>query len=367
MEKKRIKILYLIPELPNAGQERQLYYLLQSIDQQKYPTAVAVWNYLESDHYVRPIQDLGITIFPLSPEVSIASKILGLKRIVNEVKPEIIHVFAFHLNFIAWIVSLFQRSIPVGGLRNTHQFYLERVNRIIGIVSSLFPGNKIANNYKGAKELDNYSKFIKLKTYVVTNKLKLSDFESVENKVGESFKIACIGRLDKEKRWDVALKVFKKLKDSGFGISVEIAGNGLLKDELENAIGEQNLQNEIKLIGNVNDVSSFFSRNNIQVHTADFEGMPNVIMEAMACGRAVVATNAGDTSQLIENGINGYVVNCGDVEGLYRRIVSLIEDPSMCIAMGLKGREIAENRFKVELLRKETFDIYKKIGWKENL
>ena len=62
-------------------------------------------------------------------------------------------------------------------------------------------------------------------------------------------------------------------------------------------------------------------------HTSDIEGCPNVVMEAMACGRAVVAMDAGDIPSLVEDRKTGFVVRCGDDATFTRRLGELITKP----------------------------------------
>jgi glycosyltransferase involved in cell wall biosynthesis len=88
-------------------------------------------------------------------------------------------------------------------------------------------------------------------------------------------------------------------------------------------------------------------------------------MEAMACGRAVVATDAGDVPSLIENGKTGFVVRRGDDATLCSRMVTLMTDLDLCRTMGEAGRAQAERLFGLDRLVSETLAAYRAMGWKE--
>jgi glycosyltransferase involved in cell wall biosynthesis len=88
-------------------------------------------------------------------------------------------------------------------------------------------------------------------------------------------------------------------------------------------------------------------------------------MEAMACGRAVVATDAGDVPLLVEDGKTGFVVRRGEDAALVDRMIRLITDRELCRRMGEAGRAKAEQEFGLDRLVAETLAGYRNAGWKD--
>jgi glycosyltransferase involved in cell wall biosynthesis len=119
------------------------------------------------------------------------------------------------------------------------------------------------------------------------------------------------------------------------------------------------------LIGYTENISGLLANARFLVHTSDSEGCPNVVMEAMACGRAVVATDAGDVPCLIEDGKTGFVVPRGDEAALLARIITLMTDHDLCRRMGEAGRVKAERQFGLDRLVSETLAAYRAMGWKD--
>jgi glycosyltransferase involved in cell wall biosynthesis len=121
----------------------------------------------------------------------------------------------------------------------------------------------------------------------------------------------------------------------------------------------------VRFLGARHDIPALLAKAAFLVHTAEDEGCPNVIMEAMACGRAIVATDAGDVPLLIDNGKTGFVVPRDDEAALGSQIATLLKDTDFCRRMGEAGRIKAEQDFGIERLRSETFAAYRAEGWED--
>ena len=146
---------------------------------------------------------------------------------------------------------------------------------------------------------------------------------------------------------------------------LQIAGEGPLRKTLEQKTSDLGVTDRVEFIGHAHEMPKLLADASFLVHTSDIEGCPNVVMEAMACGRAVVATDVGDVPYLVENGRTGYVVRCGDHEALVGRLTELITNPGLCRTMGEAGRAKAEREFGLRRLVSETFAVYQSLGWKD--
>jgi glycosyltransferase involved in cell wall biosynthesis len=159
--------------------------------------------------------------------------------------------------------------------------------------------------------------------------------------------------------------VVHRLKKDGFHILVKIAGDGPLRDDLESQARELGIEDTVEFVGQTIDVPKLMSEGAILVHTSDSEGYPNVVMEAMASGRPVVATNVGDTSRLIEDGRTGFLVQAGDDEALTRRLAVLLTDRNLRESMGQAARTKAEREFSLSRLVDQTLIAYRSCGWRD--
>ena len=89
--------------------------------------------------------------------------------------------------------------------------------------------------------------------------------------------------------------------------------------------------------------------------------MPNTVLEGMACGLPVVATRASGLEELVQEGVNGYLVDINDPAGLAERLADLVNNPYERQRMGKESRKIAEREFAWEHITEQYVEIYERI------
>jgi glycosyltransferase involved in cell wall biosynthesis len=358
------RILYLIGQLGVGGYERQLYYLLQALDRQSYRSAVVVWGSAHCSPYVSRITALGIPVYSFSDPVSPLSKLMALRRLVSFLAPEVIHSYSFYTNFPAWWSTRGTRTMAVGSIRNNFVSEIRESGPVLGRLSARWPALQICNSVAAKTAVASAKGLFKpSRLHVVMNGIDIQHFHAQALPAGDPVLLA-VGRLSPQKRWDRLLKAIAMVKQRGLRFSVRHAGGGPLRSALEeeaNALGVGDL---IQFLGIRQDMPALFANSTFLVHTAEEEGCPNVIMEAMACGRAVVATDAGHSPQLVEDGKTGYIVERGDGQALGARIGALVANRELAMQMGQAGREKAVREFGIQQLLADTLRAYQDAGWK---
>ena len=156
------------------------------------------------------------------------------------------------------------------------------------------------------------------------------------------------------------------LKQQGFDFELQIAGDGPLRESLEQHAQAAGLSECVKFLGYRSDTAELLAKAQCLVHPSDSEGCPNVVMEAMACGRPVIATAVGDIPELIDNGTTGFLVPRGDTQALTQRLAQLWTNADEFRRMGQAGREKAEREFGIERLVEETLTVYRFAGWQDS-
>jgi glycosyltransferase involved in cell wall biosynthesis len=358
------RILYVVGQLGAGGLERQLCSLLQHINRDVYRPEVVVWNFRREDKYVAAIRSLNVPLHCFRQELSGIQKVFTLRRLVKCLRPELVHSYSFHTNVAVWWATLGTPIVPVGAVQSDFIHDMASCGFLLGRLSARWPRHQIYNNFAGAQNAHkSYSLFTPSRISVVWNGLDLKQFDDSPLPADGQVRILGVGSLLHLKRWDRLISAAASLKASGFDFLLEIAGAGPLREALEQQARSLNLTDRVTFKGHSDDVPALLANSTFLAHTSDIEGCPNVVMEAMACGRAVVATDAGDIPALIDEGRTGFVVTRGDHANLVKQLSTLISDRKLCRQMGSAARLKAEQRFGMSRLLADTFAAYRAAGW----
>jgi glycosyltransferase involved in cell wall biosynthesis len=151
-----------------------------------------------------------------------------------------------------------------------------------------------------------------------------------------------------------AARVVRELPDARF----LIVGDGELRDTLEKQIKTLALDRHVFLTGFRADALSLMKSFDLFAMSSVTEGLGSVVLEAMACRRAVVATRAGGLPEVVNDGVTGLLVPPQDDEALAQAIVSLLRDPSRRQTMGDAGYARVASEFSIEKMVSETVRVY---------
>lgn len=152
--------------------------------------------------------------------------------------------------------------------------------------------------------------------------------------------IGATGRLAKQKGFDILIRAFGAVRDRFPDAYLVIAGEGHERKSLTELIGRLGLSDSVSLPGFVNDIDAFYRSLTIFALPSRFEGMPNALLEAMAAGVPVVASQVSGVAELLVDGETGRLVQAEDVEGLAATIVDLLGDERQRSHMAERARRL---------------------------
>lgn len=173
--------------------------------------------------------------------------------------------------------------------------------------------------------------------------------------------IGTIARLAPQKGLCYLIKAMKQVIHSKPNTILVIAGDGPLRDELEDLASEEDVLSHIRFLGFVQDIGSLLELIHVFVLPSWTEGLPITILEALLAGKAVVATKVGGIPEVIENERNGLLVEPRNPDVLAAQILRLLDDDELRTRLGDTGRRIVKDRFSIEHMVAEYCSIYEEV------
>jgi len=339
--------------LGQGGAERQLFYIAKALIQQEcFPD---VFTFSEGGYWEAPLRELGVRVFSITER----SKVARFKKFVNFIKRgnyQYIHSQQFCTNLYAVAASLLGNVKCIGSIRNNVISEIRDMG-LMGWFSLILPMQIVANSKCGIENATQY--FRNPKTiYFLPNVVDTDVFspEALRNPTN-LFKVVTVGTVWKPKRIDRVIEIAEILKQRAErNIIFEIIGDG---DELNwmMALAKSKglLDSMVFFKGRSGNVASDYRNADALLLTSDFEGTPNVVLEAMSSGLPVVASSVGDVSRIIKNGETGFFVEHQDLMKMANIIEMLSQNPVLCSSVGRKARSyILENHSQVMLAQKLT-------------
>ncbi len=162
--------------------------------------------------------------------------------------------------------------------------------------------------------------------------------------------IISAGRLSNQKGFTHLLKAAAILKEKRNDLIIIIYGEGRLKEKLQNEMKQLNLEDTIVFGGFKNELAPYFKGCDLFVLTSEFEGMPNVVMEAMAVGKAVVATDVNGVRELLDNQKSGMIIPPKDPKAIAKAINSIIDDEEKLKFFGKEGLKKVKEFFTIPIM-----------------
>ena len=290
----------------------------------------------------------------------IVSRYQDIKKKLKEIKPDVTVNFWFQS---AYMTALMKKSIT------GKVIYSERgdpgdkeYSGMMGIVRSLtLPRiDGFVFQSKGAQSFFNNS--VQSRSTVIPNPV----FVKAENypEVKERRKaIVTVGRLHPQKNHKLLIDAFALVADLISDYTLEIYGDGELKDELQRQIGDLGLNNRVFLKGTSKEIHKLIYDAALFVLSSDYEGLPNTLLEAMALGIPSISTDCrpGGAREIIEDGINGRIVPIGSEKILATEILNVLSDTELTEKYS-KNALISSRRFNTENIYNSWNDYILGIG-----
>lgn len=170
--------------------------------------------------------------------------------------------------------------------------------------------------------------------------------------------ITFAGRLDYMKGVHILLEGFKQLREEMKNVQLTIIGDGPDRERLLNLAREKGISDAVNFCGEAAEIVPYLQKSSVFVLPSFSEGLSNVLLEAMACGLPVVATRVGGTVDLIEDGVNGILIEPENSRQLYQALKKILQDEVLAKNLGAQARKTVEEKFSLGSVAGQYVSLY---------
>ena len=348
-------ICVFIRDLTPGGAQIQSIYLSHALQLKHRPFLVALKGDIIDEKYKDYLLKNNIDYFLL--DGSLIKRVVDFYKILKKHRTDIIFSYLASNNFWASVAGkiLGIKNI-IGGIRNAKldkkKFYIQRF--IHNHISKL----TIFNNLSGIDNLSDKG-FNKDKCVFIPNCVpEIHDIINREN--NNIIKILSVGRFVPQKDFKTSLKSVRYLLDNfdleGKQVVFNIIGFGALEMNIRKWINKYGMEDIVNVIINPDNITKYYSEADIYLCTSIFEGLSNVLLEAMNYCLPVIATDVGDNRLLVENNTNGYLVSPHDHENTAKYLYELIHSFDLRHELGINSNKLLKKNYSFDIFQRRYFE-----------
>lgn len=339
------RILFIVPFLSSGGAERVVSIWTSELAKMGANIHLLVFYRVGNEY---PVND-NVVIHAIKEnkeeynKISKTKKIIFLRSKLQSIDPDLIIPFISHVGLMTSIARIGLQTKMIETIRIDPKYSPKnKVLRLFRDISVLLSNGCIVQNEKQKKY---FPKWSHEKIHVFANPIS-DEFIQVERTISnlQIRTITAVGRLEHQKNYTMLINAFSKLRN--LDLTLNIYGEGSLKDDLQIIINDLGLSNRIKLCGRSNDIKEVFMNTDLFILSSNAEGMPNSLMEAMAVGLPCISTDCPTgPSDLIDNEINGVLIPVDNEEALINAVNNMIDNPKEAYQMGKRAKEKMKSNY----------------------
>ena len=373
MEKKPVTILFITDLFEvMGGAERNLTLIIKNINKEKFKPILCC---LRAGQLADSLHDEGFNVIDLKIKRIYSpcafKKSLYLLSLIRQKDVKLIITYHESSDFFGLILSKIAR-VPIisskrdmgYNLKSHHILVYKLVGRFFNSIITVsdavkkivgkrdhMPVHKLHTIYNGVK----YEEYC--------SKINIKEKKKETGIKGDTAVVGCIASLRSIKGIKYFVKaaavVLKEVKDVNFLIIGNDPGEpGYTRKDMENIACELGIEHHVFFLGKRDDIPELLSVIDISVLSSLSEGFSNTILESMAAGKPVVATNVGGNPEIVENGKTGFLIPPANHEALAKSIILLLKDKKLAKAMGKEALNSVQSRFRLSKMVQKNEKLY---------
>ena len=350
-----VSVCFVIDRLSRAGTEGQLLALLRNLDRSRVRPSLCVLRGAAAGTQVPdpaecPTLDLGLGKLMSPRAVPAAARLAAFWR---RHRVEVVQTYFLDSTYFAAPLARLYGIRHVVRVRNNTGYWLTALHRRLGE----FVGRLCAvtlTNSEDARQALMADGIPAEQVQVIENGVDLDRFLAAPAPdTGRAVvRIGALANLRPVKNVDGLLRATAIVCRSHPRVRLDVAGAGEQRAELEEQVRLSGLEGKVRLLGSVDDVPGFLAGLDVAVLPSHSESMSNALLEYMAAGRAIIATDVGANARLVRPGREGLIVPAGDDTALAEAIQKYLQSPPLARDLGAAARRRAREFSREAMLRR---------------
>ena len=345
----KIRVAYLIDTLQVGGAERQLVTVATGVSRERFETQVICLA--RGGTFQQELRAAGVPVHLIGKRHKVGLQAYRrLRGLLRADRPDVLHTWMFTCNLYGRLAT---RGLPIRTLASEVSADPGK-SRLRLAVDRLLAGSTSAlyvNSREVARFYHERCAIPLEKIVIIPNGVNVRAVEPVSRASlavpDRAYVVCCAGRLSEEKGFDRLIEAMSLGRLREREVYLVIAGDGPEKASLQALAERRGVAARVRLLGHREDLPRVFEAADVFVLSSLFEGMSNVLMEAMAQGKPCVATAVGGVSELMVDGESGIVLPRSDAERIAATIERLMDAPDLAARLGNAARERMATRFSV--------------------
>ena len=360
-----MKVLFVINNLGMGGAENMLVRLADNLAERGHTIKIVTFC---DPVLVEPLnRNIQIVNYNTSSKKGLIKAFLRLRDTIKSFNPDVVHSHLFRANFLSRLVRI---SVPINKLICTeHSTVGGGITQIVAyrVTDSLAD---ISTNV-GAEAVENYirkkavkkDRMVNIPNGIDVEKFKFDQKIRLETRtsllVDDKKVILAVGRLSVPKNYSNLLRSIALMKDFRKDFKLLIVGDGPLYEDLMQIRKELALEDVVEFLGVRSDICSLMQAADVYVMSSSWEGLPMVILEAMACQRVVVSTKCGGVEGLVQDA--GFMVELNNSKALAKKIELVLNmSENERLIMGAEARKYIISNFTLQANTDSYIRLYEK-------
>lgn len=358
------RLMFVAPKITGGGAERVVSVLCNSLVDLGYHVDLVLYERKANEYPIS--KKVNIHLLPKNEKkeikiIYLGKKLLLLRKIIKDNKPDILIPFLPYQVEHTYLASRGLHVPMVVTVRNNPMFdtanekQRKRRDWIANHVEGVFLQTETQRAY--------FSENVKKKCFVVTNPISETIIKSDYIFKDQMKRLISVGRLEEQKNFAMLIEAFYEIKKKHTEITLDIYGEGSLKNQLQQQIESLGLEDSVKLCGRTNDIVTTLTEHDLFIMPSNYEGMPNSLMEAMGIGLPCIATDCPTgPKELLGENVRGLLIEIGNKNSLVNAIHYSLVNAEEMESKALLAKSYIREKFSPNKISETLVEALEKIN-----